>query len=146
MIRGAVLRAVKAAAQRRPLLISARRPNCSAAKKPLFNSSFKLRTLTTTGCTPGKQAEMAPVISPGEDVAAAVTRWIAESNVIVFSKTTCPFCIKLKTTFKAKRIDFTTIELDTLGETGPAIQDELATKTGQRTVPNVFIRGQHRGV
>lgn len=28
---------------------------------------------------------------------------------------------------------------------GPLIQMELLTKTGQKTVPNVFIRGQHIG-
>ena len=28
---------------------------------------------------------------------------------------------------------------------GPAIQDALAQMTGQRTVPNVFIKGKHLG-
>lgn len=36
------------------------------------------------------------------------------------------------------------IELDEISE-GGAIQDFLQTKTGQRTVPNVFINGQHIG-
>ena len=88
---------------------------------------------------------MAPVINPGQDVSSAVAQWIAENDVMVFSKSTCPFCIKLKTAFKLNRIDFTAIELDTLGASGPEIQNELLEKTGQKTVPNVFIRGKHIG-
>ena len=90
-------------------------------------------------------SKMAPVIDPGQDVATAVAKWIAENDVMVFSKTTCPFCIRLKQAFKLKRIDFTAIELDTLGATGPEIQNELKSKTGQATVPNVFVRGKHIG-
>lgn len=38
------------------------------------------------------------------------------------------------------------VDLDTMPENdGPLIQMELLTKTGQKTVPNVFIRGQHIG-
>lgn len=88
---------------------------------------------------------MAPVINPGQDVSAAVAQWMAENDVMVFSKTTCPFCIKLKQAFKQARIDFTAVELDTMGATGPEIQNELKAKTGQSTVPNVFIRGKHIG-
>ena len=87
---------------------------------------------------------MAPVINPGQDVSTAVAQWIASNDVMVFSKTTCPFCIKLKKAFKQARIDFTAVELDTL-ETGAEIQNELKAKTSQSTVPNVFVRGKHIG-
>jgi len=87
---------------------------------------------------------MAPVINPGQDVSAAVAQWIASNDVMVFSKTTCPFCIKLKKAFKQARIDFTAVELDTL-ETGAEVQNELKSKTSQSTVPNVFVRGKHIG-
>lgn len=36
-------------------------------------------------------------------------------------------------------------ELDQLGATGIDVQSYLGTKTGQRTVPNVFINGKHVG-
>ncbi|KAJ1460450.1 hypothetical protein M885DRAFT_509434 [Pelagophyceae sp. CCMP2097] len=36
------------------------------------------------------------------------------------------------------------IELDQLSD-GPAVQAELLAKTGQKTVPSVFIRGKHLG-
>jgi glutaredoxin 3 len=37
------------------------------------------------------------------------------------------------------------IELDEMGEEGAAIQDYLQKKTGQRTVPNVWIKQQFIG-
>lgn len=88
---------------------------------------------------------MAPVIAPGQDISSAVSEWIAKNDVMVFSKTTCPFCIKLKKTFKEKRIEFVSVELNTLGDDGPKIQEELLKQTGQKTVPNVFVRGKHIG-
>jgi glutaredoxin 3 len=36
------------------------------------------------------------------------------------------------------------VELDELSD-GDAIQQELARMTGQRSVPNVFVQGQHIG-
>ena len=41
-------------------------------------------------------------------------------------------------------VQFEVFELDTL-DNGAAIQAYLLAKTGQRTVPNVFVKGQHLG-
>jgi len=41
-------------------------------------------------------------------------------------------------------IDAMVIEMDKV-ENGDAIQGELMVTTGQRTVPNVFIKGEHLG-
>lgn len=64
---------------------------------------------------------------------------------MVFSKTTCPFCLKLKSTFKQNRIDFTAVELDTMGPMGSDMQKALLDLSGQKTVPNVFVNGKHIG-
>jgi len=88
---------------------------------------------------------MAPVINPGQDISSAVSEWIEKNDVMVFSKTTCPFCIKLKKIFKEKRIEFVSVELNTMGEDGVEIQEELLKTSGQKTVPNVFVRGKHIG-
>lgn len=37
------------------------------------------------------------------------------------------------------------MDIDTMDTDGPIIQMELLTKTGQKTVPNVFIAGVHVG-
>ena len=65
-------------------------------------------------------------------------------QVVVFSKTSCPFCRKTKNLFLDKGIDAKVIELDKV-DNGDAIQDALLELSGQRTVPNVFIKGNHLG-
>ncbi|CAO3659762.1 unnamed protein product [Umbelopsis vinacea] len=68
---------------------------------------------------------------------------IANNKVAVFSKSYCPYCRRAKETLKALT-EFFVIELDQV-EDGDAIQEYLARKTGQRTVPNIFINQQHIG-
>ena len=74
-----------------------------------------------------------------------MSEWIDNNNVVVFSENTCSFCKKVKDTFKSKRIEFVSVELNTIGDEDLKIQEELAILTGQKTVPNVFIRGKHIG-
>ncbi|KAJ4477202.1 thioredoxin-like protein [Lentinula aciculospora] len=71
---------------------------------------------------------------------------ISENPVTVFSKTTCPFCSATKSLFSDKfpNVPVKILELDLL-EDGPAIQSYLAQKTGQHTVPNVFVHSRHIG-
>ncbi|GAB5037636.1 glutaredoxin [Nannochloropsis oceanica] len=64
--------------------------------------------------------------------------------VMVFSKSTCPFCKKAKATLIAEGAKFEVIELDQRDD-GPAIQAALAATTGRRTVPNVFVGGKSIG-
>lgn len=56
-----------------------------------------------------------------------------------------PDCRQTKSTIQSLNISGVGIlELDHESE-GAAIQDALASQTGQRTVPNVFIDGKHIG-
>jgi glutaredoxin len=64
--------------------------------------------------------------------------------VTIFSKTTCPFCAKVKELFKSLNEPFTVVELDQIDE-GASIRDYLFEKTGQKTVPNVYVAGAHLG-
>lgn len=84
---------------------------------------------------------MAPVSGSPMEV---VEQRIKDNKVMVFSKTTCPFCTKIKNLFDSLGFKYEVLELDQLAE-GPAIQAALAEKSGQRTVPNVFINGDHIG-
>ena len=79
--------------------------------------------------------------SPEEFVKAE----IASADVVVFSKTFCPFCRKTKKVFDAMEgVDVKYIELNEMDD-GNEIQDALLELSGQRTVPNVFVKGKHIG-
>ncbi|TPX69646.1 hypothetical protein SpCBS45565_g02336 [Spizellomyces sp. 'palustris'] len=69
---------------------------------------------------------------------------LSENKVVVFSKTYCPYCTKAKRLLDFLNVKYESFELDERLD-GQAIQDYLKEKTGQRTVPNIFINGQHLG-
>eukprot|EP01035_Chromulina_nebulosa_P020815 gene20815-26983_t len=69
---------------------------------------------------------------------------IKENNIIVFSKTYCPYCEKAKDAIKKLKYEFKVIELDKDPQ-GSEIQNALLESTGQRTVPNIFVKGKHIG-
>eukprot|EP00752_Nemacystus_decipiens_P007627 g6817.t1 len=73
-----------------------------------------------------------------------VEKEVEGNNVVVFSKSYCPFCAKTKNLFASLGVDATVYELDQMDD-GPAIQAVLGAKTGQTTVPNVFVKGTHVG-
>jgi glutaredoxin 3 len=71
---------------------------------------------------------------------------IKEFPVVVYSKTHCPYCQRTKALLTSLDVKgLKVIELDTLGDEGKQIQDELYEITSQRTVPNIFIGGKHIG-
>ncbi|KAI9138007.1 thioredoxin-like protein [Paraphysoderma sedebokerense] len=77
-------------------------------------------------------------------IATLVNALIKENFVIVFSKSYCPYCTRAKQILQQLGKQFKVIELDNEGN-GAAIQSYLAQLTGQRTVPNIFIKGEHIG-
>ncbi|KAG0673485.1 glutaredoxin [Pichia californica] len=73
-----------------------------------------------------------------------VEQLIKTKPVFVASKTYCPYCSATKKLINEIYPEAYILELDTI-EDGSEIQDALAKITGQRTVPNVFIKGKHIG-
>ena len=73
-----------------------------------------------------------------------VQNLIRTKPIFIASKTYCPFCTKTKNTISEITKDAYIIELDTI-EDGAEIQAALLEITGQKTVPNVFIAGEHIG-
>lgn len=62
--------------------------------------------------------------------------------VLVYTKSTCPYCHAAKDLLRRKGIAFE--EVDVGGR--PAEQDLMAVKAGgRRTVPQIFIAGRHVG-
>ncbi|KAI9143384.1 thioredoxin reductase 3-like protein [Paraphysoderma sedebokerense] len=73
-----------------------------------------------------------------------VKKAIAENGVMIFSKTTCPYCRKAKSFFDSMRVAYNAMELDQRPD-GKEIQNHLFELTQQKTVPNIFIHGTHVG-
>ncbi|CAO3624759.1 unnamed protein product [Cunninghamella blakesleeana] len=65
-------------------------------------------------------------------------------ELIANNKTYCPYCTATKSLLKKLGENAEVIELDKRDD-GDAIQDFLQQKSGQRTVPNVYINGKHIG-
>mmetsp|Transcript_24395 Transcript_24395/g.60854 ORF Transcript_24395/g.60854 Transcript_24395/m.60854 type:complete len:140 (+) Transcript_24395:104-523(+) len=55
-----------------------------------------------------------------------------------------PSCLKIQSMFQDMGVNAKVIELNQMPE-GPDVQSALLDLTGQRTVPNVFIGGNHVG-
>jgi len=86
---------------------------------------------------------MAPV-NGVQTVLELIEKYTKNNNVMIFSKSTCPYCDKAKQLLKSLQIQFMFLDLDK-EENGKEIQDALFKKSGQKTVPNVFIKGKHFG-
>ncbi|EDR01118.1 glutaredoxin, partial [Laccaria bicolor S238N-H82] len=71
---------------------------------------------------------------------------VSGNKVAIFSKSYCPYCANAKALFAKEfpGITPTVVELN-LRKDGPEIQSYLLEKTGQRTVPNVFVAHKHIG-
>lgn len=69
---------------------------------------------------------------------------IKNKPVFIASKSYCPFCTKTKNTIGSITKETYILELDNESD-GAEIQDALFEITGQKTVPNVFIGGEHIG-
>ncbi len=62
--------------------------------------------------------------------------------VKMYTTATCPYCIRAKQFLKSKGVqNIEEIRVD--GE--PALRRQMMEITGQRTVPQIFIGGQHVG-
>ncbi|XP_046354287.2 thioredoxin reductase 1, cytoplasmic-like isoform X2 [Haliotis rufescens] len=85
-----------------------------------------------------------PPLTVNGDMKSTLQDYISKNKVMIFSKTTCPFCQKVKDLFKTLNVEYTALEIDKLDNMS-AIQAGLFELTGQKTVPNVFINGNHIG-
>ncbi|XP_026475510.1 monothiol glutaredoxin-S6-like [Ctenocephalides felis] len=78
------------------------------------------------------------------DLVRTVHQLITSNDIVIFSKTYCPFSMMAKEIFGRMNKTYRVIELDKRSD-GPQIQDVLQEMTGAKTVPRVFVRGQCLG-
>jgi len=84
-----------------------------------------------------------PVLVAGQ-LEEAIEQTVASNDVVIYSKSWCPYCTQCKQLFDEMSQPYTAIELDER-EDGESLQAALLDMTQQRTVPNVFVAGQHVG-
>jgi glutaredoxin 3 len=68
-------------------------------------------------------------------------------QVLIWSKTYCNYCGRTKKLFSNPEFKDVTVKIHELDkmESGSAIQNTLASMTGQRTVPSVWVNGKFIG-
>ncbi|XP_061682107.1 glutaredoxin 2 [Syngnathoides biaculeatus] len=69
-----------------------------------------------------------------------VNELVSQNCVVIFSKTTCPYCKMAKNVFNEIGASYKVIELDEHND-GRRLQEALAQITGAKTVPRVFVNG-----
>ena len=80
-----------------------------------------------------------------EKLRALIQQANQQHDVVIWSKSYCPYCRAAKQLFAAKTgLDVAIYEMDEMPH-GDVLQDELETMTGQRTVPNIFVKGKPVG-
>ena len=63
-------------------------------------------------------------------------------TVLIYTKTTCPFCVRAKALLAKKGAAFQEIEITD----NPTLRTEMIEKAnGRTTVPQIFINGRHIG-
>ncbi|KAG0211809.1 hypothetical protein BGX28_007399 [Mortierella sp. GBA30] len=84
------------------------------------------------------------VVQIASAVRSLVRTSIASNPVMIFSKSYCPYCLRVKDLFDDLSVPYKSLELDE-HEYGDEIQQHLKKISGQSTVPNVYIKGTHLG-
>ena len=62
-------------------------------------------------------------------------------NVEIYTSAMCAYCVAAKNLLKQKGLDYSEIRIDV----DPARREEMLKRTQRRTVPQIFIAGQHIG-
>ncbi|KAG0309190.1 hypothetical protein BGZ98_004715 [Dissophora globulifera] len=83
-------------------------------------------------------------MSVANTVRTLIRTSISQNPVMIFSKSYCPYCLRVKDLFDDISVPYSALELDE-HEYGSEIQQTLQQITGQSTVPSVYIKGYHVG-
>lgn len=64
------------------------------------------------------------------------------ANILIYTKTYCPYCVRAKSLLDILEAKYTLINLD---EQPEYMTEMLAKSNGARSVPQIFINGKHIG-
>ncbi|KAL4537156.1 hypothetical protein Ndes2526B_g04932 [Nannochloris sp. 'desiccata'] len=87
---------------------------------------------------------------PGDTIEAKIESAVKKSKVVVFGRSTCPFCIEITRTLVEQAVPFTYYRIDLFsGSDGTISQatthEALKNLTSQRTLPYVYVNGNLLG-
>lgn len=63
------------------------------------------------------------------------------AKIEIYTKATCPFCLRAKALLTSKGAGFDEIAIDA----DPAKREAMIARSGRTTVPQIFIDGRHIG-
>ena len=69
---------------------------------------------------------------------------LLEEDVVIFSKSWCPFCQRALQVLKNADIPFKLFDIDDEAD-GNSVHDSLKAHINKTSVPQVFIKGEHLG-
>lgn len=70
--------------------------------------------------------------------------YVDPTSITMFSKTTCPYCIKAKELLHEYPVTLQIYELDNISN-GQYVANDLKKQTNRSTVPNIFVFGKNIG-
>ncbi|MGE0621600.1 MAG: cysteine synthase A [Pseudomonadales bacterium] len=96
---------------------------------------------------PAPAPATAPVLDPAAE--AYVDQITATEPVVLFALEWCEFCWSVRKLFAAMKVPYTSVDLDSVayqeGDLGGKIRAVLLARTGQPTIPQIYIGGEHIG-
>ncbi len=72
---------------------------------------------------------------------ATAAETMPRSSVVMYATAWCPYCERARQLFARKHIAFQEIDVDR----SPELRAEMMTRSGRRTVPQIFIGEVHVG-
>ncbi len=66
---------------------------------------------------------------------------MSHASVVLYTTPYCPFCIRAKELLERKQVGFREIGVDR----DPALRQEMMSRSGRRTVPQIWIGELHVG-
>ena len=73
-----------------------------------------------------------------------ITHHVNKNKVFLYVKSTCPYCKGAKRLLEGGEVQYKEYAID-VEKNGDLVKSALIVLTGQRTVPNIFINGEHIG-
>jgi glutaredoxin 3 len=66
---------------------------------------------------------------------------VSQPPIVMYLSQWCPYCVRARALFAAKGAVVTEIDVDAV----PGAREEMITRSGRRTVPQIFIADRHVG-